>query len=234
MRGPATALLCALLPTLVIAVDIPLSFTLPSNCQMQTLPPKATATEDEERGCFNDYASDASGQAQRLLLHGIPGCGGDGPVKGLAAAPACDPDKLTPDMCGAMCFSMGLVVNKGVPYRLAGVEDGRQCFCDSVRNPKYPLGNKREKLSDCSTPCPGDPTLKCGASFRIEIAVLSCTTLWGWPVTLALFIGSILYAGGGIIYNVKMKGLPPGPKSLPNTGQSQTSRPPQAWVVYSP
>ena len=211
-------LLASLVATASAASSVDLFLQLPPDCQVLALPPKASKTEDEERGCFNDYEPNAAGDPQRLLRFGAPGCGGDvehEPPQ-LSKTVKCDATKLTPEMCGAMCFSLGQATD-GKPYRLAGVEDANQCFCDMVRNPSYPVGNKREAETECNSPCGGDPAKMCGGFKRIEIYTLSCTTAWGWPVVITLLVCFMCYFGGGIGYNVKTKGVPLGLSALPNT-----------------
>jgi hypothetical protein len=130
------------------------------NCVLLKLPKDAKSTTDEERGCYDDWAPDAAGKNQRLLRYGVPGCGLEAPdTPPPKLEGTCNPATITPQMCGAMCYSLGLATDEdkrtvlargkysGKPFRLAGVEDGRQCFCDDERNPDYPKGNLRHPLT---------------------------------------------------------------------------------------
>ena len=127
----------------------------------------------------------------------------------------CNAAQLTPDMCGAMCFSLGMAEH-GQPYHLAGVEDANQCFCDNVRNPDYPQGHKRHPMSMCDMPCGGAPNLKCGGFKTIEIYTLQCTSNWGSAFIIILLICCALYTSGGLGYNIKVKGMELGLEALPN------------------
>ncbi|KAJ8456040.1 hypothetical protein ONZ45_g18822 [Pleurotus djamor] len=64
---------------------------------------------------------------------------------------------MTPDTCKAFC------AHKDLPY--AGVEFGRECYCDYLVNPTgTPVSE-----SECNQPCAGDPEKICGAADRIGI-----------------------------------------------------------------
>ncbi|KAJ8521357.1 hypothetical protein ONZ45_g1912 [Pleurotus djamor] len=64
---------------------------------------------------------------------------------------------MTPDTCKAFC------AHKDLPY--AGVEFGRECYCDYLVNPTGTLVSD----SECNQPCAGDPEEDCGAADRISI-----------------------------------------------------------------
>jgi hypothetical protein len=63
----------------------------------------------------------------------------------------CNPAKMTPRLCGSLCHSMG-IADQGKPYRLVGLEDGSQCFCDNEMNSEFPQGIKRAPLVECNAP----------------------------------------------------------------------------------
>ena len=119
----------------LVALSLPLAWgampMLPGGCELLKLPAGASPSTDEERGCFNDWKDE-----KRLLRHGIPGCCGtpdtfclDKPPVGLDKElwdGTCEAAKMTPAMCGAMCWALGAVATDG-PYTLAGVEAGNQC-----------------------------------------------------------------------------------------------------------
>ena len=137
---------------MLVALSLPLAWgappMLPGGCELLKLPADASPSTDEERGCFNDWKDE-----KRLLRHGIPGCCGtpdtfclDKPPVGLDKAlwdGTCVAAKMTPAMCGAMCWALGAVATDG-PYTLAGVEAGNQCCerasCTSAPSvPSLPL-----------------------------------------------------------------------------------------------
>jgi hypothetical protein len=53
---------------------------------------------------------------------------------------------------------------------------------------------------------------------RIEIYQLRCGSHWGWFLIGFLALGAAGYVGGGVAYNVKVKGAAPGPGALPHPG----------------
>ncbi|KAF8904525.1 WSC domain-containing protein, partial [Mucidula mucida] len=63
----------------------------------------------------------------------------------------------TPASCTALCASKG--------YTLAGLEDGRECYCASSYNTAAGL----TAGDGCTTPCTGDSTQKCGGGWRISV-----------------------------------------------------------------
>ena len=87
-----------------------------------------------------------------------------------------------------MCHALGLVDKVHGPFTLAGVETGNQCFCDSEKNPAYPLGTKREPETDCNTPCAGKASEMCGGGSRVEILRINCGSNWGWFFLLTVFL----------------------------------------------
>ncbi|KFY10780.1 hypothetical protein V491_07476 [Pseudogymnoascus sp. VKM F-3775] len=63
---------------------------------------------------------------------------------------------MTPKICSDACAAAG--------YRLAGLEYGFECFCDTaVRN------NHALTPSGCTMPCPGAPGIMCGGSDRMNL-----------------------------------------------------------------
>jgi hypothetical protein len=130
---------CLMLTVAVLALWLPLALAiepmLPGGCELLKLPAGSSPSTDEDRGCFNDWKDE-----KRLLRHGVPGCCGGPDTFCMDKPPAdlnkdlwdgkCDETKMTPAMCGAMCWALGDAATDG-PYTLAGVESGNQC-CERV------------------------------------------------------------------------------------------------------
>ncbi|KAG8842004.1 hypothetical protein FRC20_004683, partial [Serendipita sp. 405] len=66
-------------------------------------------------------------------------------------------DSMTVQKCIEGCNQAG--------YSSAGLEYGRECYCDNVN---YPPGQS-ESMSECDMPCTGDATQICGGSNRMLI-----------------------------------------------------------------
>jgi hypothetical protein len=63
-------------------------------------------------------------------------------------------DSMTVDKCQAVCSN----------FEIFGVEYGRECYCGNTLN-----GSTKRDSSECSFPCAGDDTQKCGAGDRLSI-----------------------------------------------------------------
>ena len=74
---------------------------------------------------------------------------------------ASDQDKFTssntPEFCVNACKEKG--------FGFAGVEWGKQCFCGNTE----PAVDKKVPASECNMACPGDSSVNCGASWRMNI-----------------------------------------------------------------
>lgn len=71
-------------------------------------------------------------------------------------------DGLYNEYCGQVCSDLG--------YKLAGTENGDQCFCgNSVR-----ADAQKAPQTDCNTPCQRYPNENCGAGWRIWVFPVSC------------------------------------------------------------
>jgi WSC domain len=80
----------------------------------------------------------------------------------------------------------------GLGYTIAGVEYGTQCFCDNVMK----NGPVRAPETDCSFPCPGNPSEKCGAGNRLNVYNTGNLTIYSVPVTQTTNLpGSWQYSG---------------------------------------
>ena len=124
---PAAAV-CAVAGVTGATAAAPAGPQLPSGCTLERLPADASPKTDEERGCFNDWAD-----SKRLLRFGVPDCcgGPDSFCPGDVYPPGmkfpsgkaekCDSTKMSPELCGAMCYALGVAKNKDKkPFLLAG------------------------------------------------------------------------------------------------------------------
>ncbi|KAI8196433.1 WSC domain-containing protein [Colletotrichum sp. SAR 10_76] len=68
-------------------------------------------------------------------------------------------DSMTLQSCSGFC--------QGLKY--FGTEYGRECWCGNVLD----ATSKQAPLTDCSFPCPGDSTQKCGAGNRLQLYMYS-------------------------------------------------------------
>ncbi|KAJ7227573.1 hypothetical protein C8J57DRAFT_1093042, partial [Mycena rebaudengoi] len=59
--------------------------------------------------------------------------------------------------CTQKCFSLG--------FTYAGVEYGDECYCGTGLVSDVLAAN----ISDCDKPCAGDPTIPCGAGWRMQV-----------------------------------------------------------------
>ena len=72
---------------------------------------------------------------------------------------AVNDNQMTVDKCKQLCF-------EDRDYDFAGVQNRVQCWCGNVQ-PKTELIPAPQ--SECSEPCPGDFTQKCGGSTRMNV-----------------------------------------------------------------
>ena len=63
----------------------------------------------------------------------------------------------TPEFCINACKEKG--------FKFAGVEWGKQCFCGNTE----PAVDKKVPGTECNMVCPGDSSILCGASWRMNI-----------------------------------------------------------------
>ncbi|KAL0929910.1 WSC domain-containing protein-like protein 5 [Colletotrichum truncatum] len=64
---------------------------------------------------------------------------------------------MTVELCASVCSN----------YAWFGVEYGRECYCGNTINTSS--GSAPTSLSECSFPCPGNPSQKCGAGDRLNM-----------------------------------------------------------------
>jgi hypothetical protein len=85
----------------------------------------------------------------------------------------------TPFACATQCGSKG--------YQLAGVEYGDECYCAHAYTGGAPPPSV--PASECNRPCAGDPSLTCGAGWRMQVyasaAPLRSTLPAGWTLAQA-------------------------------------------------
>ncbi|TFK31652.1 WSC domain-containing protein [Crucibulum laeve] len=82
----------------------------------------------------------------------------------LATASFTSVDGMTITSCVNFCNSGG--------YRFAGMEFGRECYCDnSIRSP-----GAIASANDCNMPCTGDASSVCGAADRLSVYASSATS----------------------------------------------------------
>lgn len=92
------------------------------------------------------------------------GCFTDASTRALSGANT-NTNSNTPSSCMSYCNSKG--------YTLAGVEDGKQCWCSSKLAYSGGAGQPAD-ASKCSTPCTGDSSLK--------VSAFCHSSHWGLPV----------------------------------------------------
>ncbi|KAG8868256.1 hypothetical protein FRC20_003734 [Serendipita sp. 405] len=75
-------------------------------------------------------------------------------------------DSMTVQKCIDGCAAAG--------FSYAGVEYGRECFCDDMTS----LPSQSQEMSECNMPCTGDATESCGGPDRILIYYKPATTIY--------------------------------------------------------
>lgn len=112
------------------------------------------------------------------------GCYTEGSVGRALTIQQPDSGSLTIQSCVSTCISAG--------YSVAGMEYASQCFCDGfVRN-----GANLTADADCSMPCSGDASQRCGAGNRLSIYSNATLVVYKPPNTLTTGLpGSWKYYG---------------------------------------
>ena len=64
---------------------------------------------------------------------------------------------LTPTRCIKACQKEG--------FSFAGVQAGKECYCGNTAPPE----DKIVDMMECSSPCSGDSSLKCGGVWRMGV-----------------------------------------------------------------
>lgn len=88
---------------------------------------------------------------------GYTGCFTDAANRTLAAYSYNSRDGMTPASCKATCAGRG--------YKLAGVQNGWECYCDNVMGGS----NRQVPSKECNVVCTGNKDLSCGASWRLSV-----------------------------------------------------------------
>ena len=65
---------------------------------------------------------------------------------------------MTPEVCKAICFEEN-------NFEYAGVQHHYQCFCGN----NAPPASKLLPKSQCSFPCSGDSSKKCGGAWKMNV-----------------------------------------------------------------
>ncbi|KAI1845269.1 hypothetical protein JX266_008579 [Neoarthrinium moseri] len=131
-------------------------------------------------GCWNETTGIAGSSGARALAGGISQ---DFPLNG----------PMTVETCLDLCAH-----GQGAPYRLAGVEYSRQCWCANR------LSSLSARLPDaaCDLPCDGDRTLACGGSLKLGLYNLTESGKNG--AVRAGGVGSAAVAMGVVVAGVVM------------------------------
>ena len=159
-------------------------------------------------GCYHDHDPNAAALGNdkyvgtRLLKYGMPKCSGawgcgDGP-KNIHDCPAwpstlaaCESAKMTPDYCATMCKAW----DPSLIYAGCG-GSGDECWCSPSLHTDG--GNDPEPTDkDCSNPCKGDATLKCGGHFAISLVATAEPDTWAWAFVATVFLSLTAYVVGG-------------------------------------
>ncbi|KAI0555183.1 hypothetical protein F4679DRAFT_155411 [Xylaria curta] len=161
-KTPPFTLTLTLLSFLTLTSIIPYTAALPSsNSTSSTSAPSATPSNPALKigdssgsiytyaGCWNESA-------------GLPGTTGlralDGPNEVLEG-------QMTVETCLTFCMGGDTQQNHRAPYRLAGLEYARECWCGDV------LNSLAVRLEDtaCDLPCDGANTTACGGALKLSL-----------------------------------------------------------------
>ncbi|KAK4207615.1 WSC domain-containing protein [Rhypophila decipiens] len=136
--------------------------------------------EDEDEDCDCDE-EDPEDPESPVPGFDYQGCFTDNvPHRVLSAAVFSDP-QMTPSKCAASCTVAG--------FTWSGTQYGAECYCGNELNP----ASTKVAESECSMPCGGDTTLKCGASNRLSIYTAEGVVIPG-PANNLDTIGEFRYA----------------------------------------
>ncbi|KIO26870.1 hypothetical protein M407DRAFT_234142, partial [Tulasnella calospora MUT 4182] len=124
----------------------------------------ATTTKKADSDCSTNCNGDASlkcGGNWRLSLYKTAagrwtnlGCYLDQSSRTLTSLSKQNWSVMTPALCAATCAS----------YSYFGTEAGNECYCGNALTVNTP-----EPITDCSTNCAGDSSLKCGGNWRLTL-----------------------------------------------------------------
>ena len=68
-----------------------------------------------------------------------------------------DRGSMTPGLCKQACYDN--------TFFFAGVQNSQECWCGNTAPPQ----DKLVPTEECSSDCRGDPSQKCGGSFRMNV-----------------------------------------------------------------
>jgi hypothetical protein len=183
----------------------PLASTLPSGCELVPVEPSSEPADVDglEPGTCYEEPGEAANHDKRLISDGPDGCTGHLPPghtpTPLPAGLTCDKTKMTPELCAAACLAGYEAKGEEVLY--IATEFAVECYCSST-TPVLPA----VAPSGCSMKCSGSAGLVCGGSNFASVWKLECS-VWGRNFLIALVAGIAAYAGGGTLYNQRVKGL---------------------------
>ena len=76
-----------------------------------------------------------------------------------------DRKDMSVDLCKKLCFDGNDDDFGGGGYVYAGVQNTEECWCGNAKPPQ----NYKQKQSECTKPCPGDNSQKCGDRYMINV-----------------------------------------------------------------
>lgn len=103
---------------------------------------------------------------------GYSGCFAEGNGKLALQGYSFSDGKMTTDMCLSYCNQLG--------FSLAGARNGNQCYCDSVFQ-----GGQSLPDSECSIPCAGNSTQRCGDQYTLSLFKSNASTYGADEATAA-------------------------------------------------
>lgn len=177
---------------------------LPSGCELKPFQEQPAAKESAGAYPPGTCVPDSPDSPKRVLLDGPTGCTGhqarDHPVP-MPAGTTCDAAKMTPQLCAAACVAALGAQGQGVVA--VAVEYGQECYCqpESAGLPRLPPAG-----IGCNLKCPGAAGTICGGSNFASVWKVECTA-WGGTFLVALAAAGVVYAAGGVAYNIKVRGL---------------------------
>jgi hypothetical protein len=96
----------------------------------------------------------------------------------------------SPEWCLGKCQEYG--------YMAAGMEYGEECYCGDLEGIQQ-QGSVQVAESECSTPCPGDPTAICGQGNRLTWYKWTGDPLYVWQYPQGTAAGQYKFLVGGPI-----------------------------------
>lgn len=198
----------------------------PADCKPPALKaermPLAAAYAPQGMGCYHDHATWLNVDTDKnygppLMKCGVWGCSGTHGCGGANVGNGCSADECIPwpaatpkvascsdtEMTLETCIQACLAWSPSFVY--AGVNFGTECYCDTALD----TSQCRATAEDCSKPCPGDASQRCGGLWRVnvyqirpDISLEVDETSWVFIVllcaaALAYVLGGVLSGRGG-------------------------------------